>query len=112
MKKITPLQKKSKPKPTSLAEDAKVFLAHMDGVPMPRGYTTTTIRFPPTPAEMRQIRQRLGLSQDGMAKLFNTPKKTYQNWEQGLSRPDGAVTVLFNLVEARPEARKMIESLT
>ena len=93
-------------------EDAHALLAHLkEGKPLPRGWRETLYRFPPKPAEMREIRKKLGFSQDGMARLFNTPKKTWQNWEQGLSRPGGAETVLFEMIDRDPDILKVMAEL-
>jgi putative transcriptional regulator len=63
---------------------------------------------PPTPDEMRSLRRKVHMSQSQMANLLNTPKKTYQNWEQGLRKPDGAITLLLNLLRKEPKVVKLL----
>lgn len=53
--------------------------------------------------DVRALRHRLGLSQDGFALRFGFPVTTLRNWEQGRSRPDTASRLLLRLIEREPE---------
>lgn len=51
---------------------------------------------PPTAAvadtdRLRAARARLGLSQRAMAEALSTPRRTYEDWEAGVSRIPGPV---------------------
>ncbi len=79
------------------------------GVPA-KGWSKSVMRIPvpPSPEEMRDLRRKIHMSQSEMAHLLNTPKKTYQNWEQGLRHPDGAITLLLNLLKKDPSVAKLL----
>ena len=51
-----------------------------------------------TPDQLIQARLRLGLSKADMAKELQTPYRTYQNWELGLRRVPGVVSVALHAV--------------
>jgi DNA-binding transcriptional regulator YiaG len=82
--------------------DAAAIRAYLEGGKASPRLTVTRHPMPPDAAEMKRIRQGLGLSQAQMAGLLRTPKKTYQNWEQGLRAPLGAVGLLLRLLEKKP----------
>ncbi|HTB34543.1 MAG TPA: helix-turn-helix domain-containing protein [bacterium] len=102
--KLTAAQMKAMDKkfPEARAE-AKALRAYLEGGKLPAGFVVTRHRMPPDRDELRKIRKSLGLSQAELAGLLQTPKKTYQNWEQGLRAPLGAVGVLLRLLEMKPE---------
>lgn len=52
----------------------------------------------------KQIRKRLGLSQNKFAKLLGISISTLQNWEQGRREPDGPAKVLLNVAAKYPDA--------
>lgn len=91
-------------------EDAKAFAQYTRRGILPPGLRSDTLRFPvpPTPEELKAIRRKAQLSQSQLANLINTPKKTYQNWEQGLRKPDGTVTLLLQLLQEFPEVKGML----
>jgi putative transcriptional regulator len=82
--------------------EAEALRAYLEGGKLPAGYVVTRHRMPPDRDELRKIRKTLGLSQAELARLLQTPKKTYQNWEQGLRAPLGSVGVLLRLLERKP----------
>ena len=94
-------------------EDAKAMIEYDRTGILPARLTRTVMRFPipPTPDEMRALRKKIHVSQSQMANLLNTPKKTYQNWEQGLRSPDGAITLLLNLIRKEPKVAKLLMDL-
>ena len=87
--------------PEARAEAAAI-RAFLEGGKAPEGYVVTRHLMPPDRDELRKIRKALGLSQAELAALLQTPKKTYQNWEQGLRAPLGAVGVMLRLLERKP----------
>jgi len=52
----------------------------------------------------KEIRERLGLSQNKFAKLLGISTSTLQNWEQGRRKPDGPAKVLLNVASKYPDA--------
>jgi putative transcriptional regulator len=52
----------------------------------------------------KQIRERLGLSQNKFAKLLGISTSTLQNWEQGRRKPEGPAKVLLNVAAKYPDA--------
>ena len=52
----------------------------------------------------REIRERLGLSQNKFAKMLGISTSTLQNWEQGRRKPDGPAKVLLNVASKYPDA--------
>ena len=53
---------------------------------------------------LKAARTRLKFSVDEMAKHLNTPKRTYEGWEQGRKIP-GAVDVAIKFVKIKKQAQ-------
>ena len=53
---------------------------------------------------VRDVRQRMGLSQAQFATKFGFPPATLRNWEQGRARPDTPTRVLLAVIAEHPEA--------
>lgn len=51
----------------------------------------------------REIRRRMGLSQDDFAYVLGISVKTLQNWEQGRRDPTGPAMQLLRIAERHPE---------
>ncbi len=49
-----------------------------------------------TPLEIRQLRQKLSVTQTAMAELLQAGTKSYTRWESGKSRPSRLVNVLLS----------------
>ena len=62
--------------------------------------------------EIREIRRKLNLSQALFARYLHTALKTYQNWEQGLARPNKQAMLLLRIVENQPSALSLLASLS
>jgi putative transcriptional regulator len=54
--------------------------------------------------DVRDVRERMGLSQAQFATKFGFPPATLRNWEQGRSRPDTPTRVLLAVIAKHPEA--------
>jgi putative transcriptional regulator len=54
--------------------------------------------------DVRDVRQRMGLSQAQFATKFGFPPATLRNWEQGRARPDAPTRVLLAVIAEHPEA--------
>jgi DNA-binding transcriptional regulator YiaG len=53
--------------------------------------------------DIREVRNRLGLSQAEFALRFGFELDTIQNWEQGRNKPDRAALLLLKIIATRPE---------
>lgn len=63
------------------------------------------------PRVIRRVRQRMGLSQEGLSRRLNATKGAIQHWERGRNQPDLArLFVLRSLCPPGPE-RKEVEGL-
>ena len=56
------------------------------------------------PAQVRQIREKLGASQAVFARLLNVPRGTAIAWESGVRSPSGAALKLLDIARRMPEA--------
>jgi DNA-binding XRE family transcriptional regulator len=54
-------------------------------------------------ADVRAIRERMGLSQSEFALRFGFELDTIQNWEQGRNSPDAPTQILLKVIDTRPE---------
>ena len=54
--------------------------------------------------DVRQVRDRFGLSQVKFAALMGISVGTLRNWEQGRRKPEGSARVLLRVVAKHPEA--------
>ena len=54
--------------------------------------------------DVRQVRERFGLSQVKFAALMGISVGTLRNWEQGRRKPEGSARVLLRVVAKHPEA--------
>ena len=59
---------------------------------------------PPTAAEVRELRSRLGLSQVQFARRFGFGVDTVQQYEQGRRVPSGPASTLLRVIAAEPDA--------
>ena len=68
-----------------------------------RGHKTPgrTTRF--TDPEVREIREKTGLSQIRFAALIGVSKRTLENWEQGRRQLTGPAKALLRIVDSDPE---------
>ena len=53
--------------------------------------------------DVREVRNRLGLSQAEFAVRFGFEVDTIQNWEQGRNKPDGAALLLLRIIDTNPD---------
>ena len=52
--------------------------------------------------QIKEIRERLNLSQAVFAKLLNVSPSSIRQWEQGKRKPTGATQVLLELLQKSP----------
>jgi DNA-binding transcriptional regulator YiaG len=53
--------------------------------------------------DIREVRNRLALSQAEFALRFGFELDTIQNWEQGRNKPDTAALLLLKIIATRPD---------
>ncbi len=56
-----------------------------------------------------RIRQRFGMSQAEFASILGVGEETVVNWERGVAKPGRTYSLLFRIMEKRPEA--LLEAL-
>lgn len=54
-------------------------------------------------ADVRRVRENLGVSQAVFASFLNVPTRTVISWENGQRKPSGAALKLLNITENHPE---------
>ena len=57
-----------------------------------------------TPAQLRALRERPGLTQSDFSQMIGVSIRTLQNWEQGRREPEGPAKALLRVVERNPQA--------
>jgi putative transcriptional regulator len=58
----------------------------------------------PPRIDVKQVRRKLGLSQNDFAETFGINAATLRNWEQGRRQPEGAARVLLTIIDREPAA--------
>lgn len=58
----------------------------------------------PLAVDVRAVRKRIGLTQEGFASRLRIPLATVRDWEQGRREPDAAARTLLRIVDKEPEA--------
>ena len=56
------------------------------------------------PIQVKEIRQKLHVSQSQFAHFIGVSPATLRNWEQGRTYPDGAARALLIIASKRPDA--------
>ncbi len=56
------------------------------------------------PANVKETREHLRLSQSAFAALMGVSIKTLQDWEQGRRKPSGPAVALLRVADRHPEA--------
>lgn len=59
---------------------------------------------PPKEIDVRNIRQKLRMTQALFAAYFGVSKRTLQEWEQGRRQPEGPARALLTVINYEPEA--------
>lgn len=57
-----------------------------------------------TPPHIKQIRQKLKVSQSEFALMIGVSLRTLQNWEQGRRKPEGPARALLKVASKNPQA--------
>jgi putative transcriptional regulator len=69
-----------------------------------RGEKEASRRFTVTPPDIKEVREKLGVSQNQFALMIGVSPRTLQNWEQGRRRPDGPANALLRIAARDPQA--------
>jgi putative transcriptional regulator len=54
--------------------------------------------------DVKQVRERLGMSQPQFALRFGFSAASVRNWEQGRRQPEGPAHVLLAVIDSNPDA--------
>ncbi len=82
-----------------MVEDASVFENELK-----RRGVIAERRDPPDVVNVKEIRERLGLSQDEFATRFGFDAASLRNWEQGRTAPEIAVRSFLKVINVDPKA--------
>lgn len=63
------------------------------------------------PQELRDVREKLNLSQAVFAHYLHTGETTYQNWEQGRAKPNAQAVLLIRMVQQNPDTLNTLARL-
>lgn len=69
-----------------------------------KGEKKASRRFTFKEPEVKNIREKMGLSQTHFAQLIGVSKRTLENWEQGRRHPTGPARALLKIVESDPKS--------
>lgn len=75
-----------------------------DAIKHARGKKSNVIVHKPEAIDVKAIRKKTGLSQQGFCAAFGISLGTLRHWEQGLRLPRGPARVLLRVVDNDPEA--------
>ncbi len=56
-----------------------------------------------TPAQIKAMRHKIGMSQAVFARTFHLSLETVKGWEQGKRSPDAAASNYLRMIQAAPE---------
>jgi putative transcriptional regulator len=56
------------------------------------------------PVDVKNLRQKLNVSQQEFSLMIGVSKSTLQNWEQGRREPEGPAKAFLRVLEKNPEA--------
>ena len=57
-----------------------------------------------SPIDVKNVRSKMGMSQNEFASAFGISVSTLRHWERGDRSPQGPALVLLNVVEKQPQA--------
>ena len=88
-------------------EELLASVQEMDQIASGEQLASRTFEYPEP--EVRDIREKTGLSQARFAMLIGVSKRTLENWEQGRRHPTGPAKALLRILDADTE--RAIETL-
>lgn len=69
-----------------------------------RGEPSKVVVHAPARVNVKAIRARTGLSQDGFARRYGFTLDSIQNWESERREPTGAARILLTVIDREPDA--------
>lgn len=75
-----------------------------DAINHAKGENSHVIEHSSKQINVKAIREKTGLTQQGFCATLGISINTLRHWEQGLSNPRGTAKVLLKLVEQNPKA--------
>ncbi len=69
-----------------------------------RGHRKPSRVFHFEPVKVKEIRMKLGLTQEKFAAMLCVSLGTLRNWEQGRTYPEGAAIALLRVADSKPSA--------
>lgn len=92
---------------SDLLDSANQIGEYLAGKKVP-GLTVKTVSVEPpitrSPADIRRLRAKFGLSQAVFAELIGVSDKAVQAWEQGDNHPNGSALRMMSILEHSPDA--------
>jgi putative transcriptional regulator len=82
---------------------ADLMLSMKEAVAISKGESAPSRSFTVTPPDVKQVREKTGLSQSAFAQMIGVKVKTLQNWEQHRREPTGAAVALLTIFDRVPE---------
>ncbi len=82
-----------------LLQGLKEAVAHINGTADASKFRVHT----PESIKLRQIRQKLNMTQKEFAETFGFSVRTIGEWEQGRRKPEASARILLKLIEKEPE---------
>ena len=77
-----------------------------EGVPLAERFTVRTVNIPApdeySPAAVKSLRHRLGMSQGAFAELLGVSRIWVQGWERGVRQPSALARRLMDTIQADP----------
>ena len=97
---------KKRGKTTKNRAGARVLQGAREALAYARGTADPSLFRVHVPAEVdvKALRRELGLSQAEFARRFGFTSARIRDWEQGRSKPDGAVRAYLLVIEREPKA--------
>ena len=74
-----------------------------EAVAISKGESAPSRSFTVAAPDVKQVREKTGLSQSAFAQMIGVKVKTLQNWEQHRREPTGAAVALLTIFDRVPE---------
>ena len=68
------------------------------------GHRTPSRIFEIRPPDIKNVREKLNVSQNEFALMIGVSVRTLQNWEQGRRKPEGPAKALLRIASKNPKA--------